>query len=434
MKYLTLFIALLAGAFAQPPSTTPASHDLFQNLRLPFPPPVAFNIVGDSQIYGTNAATRPYISGGRIKEGYRIPQIIAKTAGISTVNNWGVPSSRISWNTSNASSKQSSFNVLGSQIGNPPDPGGGAATPPNALTGVWASMATWNNLGQGMAVNDRTREVLMNARMAEISRVMIDYWGGVTHLGWELGRLTTGTADTSPTPGWVCTGSTVNPGADADMPVPFKIEGSDTARITVALDAGEYIQFNVGPPTGTGYSGYSTYVPRALALHFDTTSAGGGFIVKVNGTTKFTGTSQFTAPLGDSFPGVVWLDGVTIGDVIRFEATSGIVQWVSFGSPSDTTAIYNKLFICASPTANPANGRTTSELQMAFMAAKDAVAAFAPSYPVLFADTQTNWVTSRDQEPDDISHLTAKGNAQIAQQILNAYRPARKSNPFFIDL
>lgn len=374
-----------------------ASGDLNPAVQTNLPRSGTLYLFGDSQSFGTNASGKAYAPAGRLKEVYRIPDIIGNSLGL-TVNNLAIPGSRFSWKAGSEQSSYNQFGLLGTTM---------------PTEGIISIMAGWNNLAQGAVPwspeMERRWEV---AQMAMIARALIDNWGGITTFGWT--KNWTGSTDPSPIPGWSSTGTNNNQGSVLN---PYPGDGLST-RYWIDLTAGQYVQFDVAEGV------------RAIGLFYETSPVGGGdFVVTLNGETIFEGNSQFAAPLGDHFPGVVWIENVGEGDTIRFEGVNGTTHWQAFGSVSDTADILKRLILVASPPANPAGGRTDDYLAGAFQAVLRAVSAFSEIYPVRFVDTQRLWLTARDQEPADISHLTAVGSSLVAAAFLRPEIPISASHP-----
>lgn len=377
-------------------------------LRIPRPLPLTGQLIalGDSQTAGYNNATKPYTSGGFLVSGFRWPTMLADALGL-TLSNHGVGGSRISWKDANTDgeSRVSIFNKCGREV-------------QSTTTGVIAIMAGWNNLGQAGGVYDAAYFArLRNGYEAIIARALLDDWGGITHLGW------TRTAQVDNPTGWSKTNCTSGqPAADTNAYVPFSWNnGTRDRRYWTIIGA------------TTGVLEFQISNQRAVALFFDTQAGGGSVAIKVNGSLITTYDSAFSAPLGDKFPGVVFMDNLPSGTVtVRMENTSaGTVLFLAYGTISRTFNQGSRHVLFSGPCGNDGgtNARPLAQRQAAFVAARQAVAAFAPGYPVSFVDAQSQWVESRDQEPTDTSHLTDLGNFALAQQFFRPITLPNEASP-----
>lgn len=401
-----------AGAAASDLSNPAAQVMLRQRVPRPLPRSGLMQTGGDSQTFGTNYGTsRPYNDGsGNLLAKYKWVQQLAD-AHAMTLSNFAIGGSRVSWKDGPDSwDRRSIFNMVGrnSSIN---------------TTGIMAVMAGWNNLGQDVdaAYDAAYFARLRNAYEAIIARYQIDFWGGITNLGW------TATAQVNNPTGWSVTNTTNGqPAADDTTYVPFY--WNNTTR-----DRRYWI--NIGATTGVVQ--FQVVDQRAFCVFFDTAPGGGSVTIKVNGASVATYDSNFTAPLSDIFPGVVWVDNIPTGTLtIRVENTSGAsVKMLAYGTRSKTFDEGTRHMLLSGPCGNdggPGNPKPETQRVAAQLAAYQAVQTFSPNYPVSWVETQSQWVESTDQEPTDTSHLTDLGNYGIFRQFLTPWQLPNASSPHFV--
>ena len=132
--------------------------------------------IGDSQTAGSNAATGVYYTdgAGKLLPQYRWPNIVARFSGRSmNVVNFAIGGQRLGWNPS-GNANWSIFNQMGN-LG----PYNGGNEQPYTL----CVMGGWNSVNP-YSTTEEFYKIVCKSHEANIARLLIDHWGGITHLGW----------------------------------------------------------------------------------------------------------------------------------------------------------------------------------------------------------------------------------------------------------
>lgn len=362
---------------------------------------------GDSQTHGSNAATGVYYTdgAGRLLPQYRWPNIVADlNDNAMLVSNFAIGGQRLGWNASNGA-QWSIFN----QMGNLGPYSGGAVTPYTiAVMGGWNSVNPYSTTEEFYKIVRRSHE-------ANIARLLVDHWGGISHLGWADPTL--GGQGFGSTPGFITTAGS-----------------SESIQETVTSDKMSFNPFYYGDTSGGRwvtrltngqYSQITLSNQRACAVFLETDPALQGIAtISVNGTAVATVNCYWTSAFNDDrWPVVVWLENLPASASIRVTCETGgtkSVRLLAFGwIGKDSGVAMARTILYVSTVANSANQHYPAVLYKCAMQARAAVGMFS-DYGVNFANPFNHWVEAEDQDPQDISHLTPIGNIRVAKAFLTS--------------
>ncbi|MDD2728161.1 SGNH/GDSL hydrolase family protein [Malikia sp.] len=374
--------------------------------------------IGDSQTRGSNAATGVYYTDGvgRLLPQYRWPHIVADLLdNAMTVSNFAIGGQRLGWNASGGA-QWSIFNQMGN-LG----PYAGAAEAPYVI----CVMGGWNSVNP-YSTTEEFYKIVRRSHEANIARLLVDHWGGISHLGWADPIL--GGKGVGSTPGFVTTAGL-----------------SESIQDTVATDKMSFNPFYYGDTTGGRwvtrltngqYSQITLSNQRSCAVFLETDpSLQGIATITVNGATVATVNCYWTSAFNDDrWPMVVWIENLPASANIRVTCETGgtkSVRLLAFGwAGKDSGVARRRTIIYGSTVANSANQHDPTVLYTCAKQAEAAAGMFS-EYGVFFANPFNNWIEAEDQEPQDISHLTPAGNIRVAKAFLTAKPfPFMPSNSF----
>lgn len=394
-------------------ASTPSSNTVSTTrVLLPLASSSIFYGFGDSQTAGQNFSGLFYTSGGFIQPQYRWLNLLG---GGSTVLNYGIGATWLAWfdgnriGGGNPGSTNSIFNTMGHLTNN--------------WTGVTCIMGGWNDMGS-VVPSPAFWNVMQHAQEACIARALIDDWWAITLFGF-----TRSSQNQNDTPGWTTNGFPFIEQANLNQSdnfggTPFQFNPNplwSSGRYATTLTNGCSIQFNA-------------FFKRAVALFFDTADYGGPFVVSVNTSNVYAGTTFFNSGIsGTKWPMVVWLDNIPTNAVIKVAGTGSpgqVALFLAAGIVNSLDAVNQRTVLFGAMTSNTnsqpnAFSRAFTNSYIGAKITETAVGAFSRlGYPVYMANNYTKYSDVLYSEPLDKSHFNPAGHAFVAENFRNAYVPA----------
>jgi hypothetical protein len=346
---------------------------------------------GDSQTEHVNSSGNWYTSAGLLLPQFQWTNILSKANGNNlSVTNYGKGSTKMSWLPA-LPFTNSVFNMTGN------------------LNFDWQGTATvmggWNNLDASTSPdNDTFFKILERAHIAMIYRLLVDDYGGITHLGWGKNGSAGGTIDSWTTNVTTSNAISVPSGTTSRNIQPFFYGDITGARYRVGLANNQYVQFVLTNK-------------KSVGLFYETLGGGNNFKIEVNGKEAYIGNSQYTNSGGNdlgNYPQTIVLKDLPYNATIRLTSLGDSTYFLAYGYVNKESTLINKRKILYSTTTGNNNGHSNPVLIRAATATYNAVSSLS-DYPVFFVNSFNHWFNATDSDPNDPSHLTPIGSQHIAE-------------------